>query len=79
MVIRLLHKGVYEHAVAAEQQGAAVGRGARHGFGSNDAACPGTVLNYESDSLRPSDLLSQHAGEKVVDSPGRNRNDKLDS
>jgi hypothetical protein len=31
---------------------------------------PGAVLNCESQSLHPSDLLRQHAGEKIVGSPG---------
>lgn len=78
MVIRLLHKRIYEKAVAMEQHSAAVGCGARRSFGSNDTARPGTVLNCESYAVRPSDLLRQHAGDKIVGCPGRNWNDNLD-
>ena len=38
MVVRLLQVRIYEQTVAVDQQGIAVRRGARHSFGSNDAA-----------------------------------------
>jgi hypothetical protein len=45
----------------------------------NNAARSVAVRDRESQPLRPPDLLRQHAGEKVVGSSGKNRNDNPDS
>jgi hypothetical protein len=61
-----------------DQQGAAVRRGARDGFGSDDRAGARAVLDHQGQPLGAADLLRQHAGHDVAGAAGGGRHDDLD-
>jgi hypothetical protein len=67
-----------EHIRGSHQQGVAIGRGARHGFGCDHPAGPRAVLYQYRVPLRSADLFAQQTGQRVNDAARRHWNDNLD-
>jgi hypothetical protein len=78
VVACLSHLRIDEVGIRGHQQGGAVGRGARHGFGSDHSARAGAILDHDRHALRATDLLGHQASHEVGTGARRDRNDDLD-
>jgi hypothetical protein len=78
VVVQLSQMRIEDKRSGNKQQGITIGRSVRNGFGSNYIGRPGAVLDHHRQSLRPTDLLGQKAGQDVSGTPRRDRNNDLD-
>jgi hypothetical protein len=63
---------------SVEQQGVAIGCGARCSFGSDHCARAGPVFDHDTRPVRPPDLLSQQAGQDIETTARGKWNNELD-
>jgi hypothetical protein len=78
VVACLSHLRIDEIGICSHQQGGAIGRGARYGFGSDHSARAWAVLDHHRHTLRTTDLLRHQARHEVSTGARRDRNDDLD-
>ena len=78
IVVQLSHVGADNQIWRVDEQGIAVGRGARHGLGSDHGARSCAILDHDRRRLRAADLVRHQAGQDVAAPARCKRNDDLD-